>query len=81
MACRFEHLHAVCRMCASLPTRLMPRASCPTPHPVQLRELQPVAPGSAAGLRVGQTVYGIGNPWGLGHTLSKVGVGGGWTGA
>lgn len=37
----------------------------------KLRDLQPVTPGSAAGLRVGQTVYGIGNPWGLGHTLSK----------
>ncbi|GLC38494.1 hypothetical protein PLESTB_001731700 [Pleodorina starrii] len=37
----------------------------------KLRELQPVTPGSAAGLRVGQNVYGIGNPWGLGHTLSQ----------
>ncbi|EFJ41325.1 hypothetical protein VOLCADRAFT_119736 [Volvox carteri f. nagariensis] len=37
----------------------------------KLRELQPVTLGSAAGLRVGQTVYGIGNPWGLGHTLSQ----------
>ncbi|GLI67696.1 hypothetical protein VaNZ11_011962 [Volvox africanus] len=37
----------------------------------KLRELQPVTLGSAAGLRVGQSVYGIGNPWGLGHTLSQ----------
>ncbi|KAG2499440.1 hypothetical protein HYH03_002387 [Edaphochlamys debaryana] len=37
----------------------------------KLRELQPVTPGSAAALRVGQAVYGISNPWGLGHTLSK----------
>ncbi|GFR44273.1 hypothetical protein Agub_g5478 [Astrephomene gubernaculifera] len=37
----------------------------------KLRELQSVTPGSAAGLRVGQTVYGISNPWGLGHTMSK----------
>ncbi|PNW73389.1 hypothetical protein CHLRE_14g630550v5 [Chlamydomonas reinhardtii] len=37
----------------------------------KLRELQPVSPGSAAGLRVGQCVYGIANPWGLGHTLSQ----------
>ncbi|KXZ45912.1 hypothetical protein GPECTOR_49g496 [Gonium pectorale] len=40
----------------------------------KLRELQPVTPGSASQLRVGQTVYGIGNPWGLGHTLSKATV-------
>ncbi|KAG2431141.1 hypothetical protein HXX76_009671 [Chlamydomonas incerta] len=37
----------------------------------KLRELQPVTPGSSAGLRVGQSVYGIANPWGLGHTLSQ----------
>ncbi|GIL66100.1 hypothetical protein Vafri_19704 [Volvox africanus] len=37
----------------------------------KLRELQPVTLGPAAGLRVGQSVYGIGNPWGLGHTLSQ----------
>ncbi|GIM07520.1 hypothetical protein Vretimale_11632 [Volvox reticuliferus] len=38
----------------------------------KLRELQPVTLGSAVALRVGQSVYGIGNPWGLGHTLSQL---------
>ncbi|GBF98129.1 protease Do-like chloroplastic [Raphidocelis subcapitata] len=33
--------------------------------------LRPVALGGSAGLRVGQSVWAIGNPWGLDHTLSK----------
>ena len=32
--------------------------------------LRPVPLGSSAGLRVGQSVYVVGNPWGLEHTLS-----------
>ncbi|KAI8476084.1 MAG: trypsin-like cysteine/serine peptidase domain-containing protein [Monoraphidium minutum] len=33
--------------------------------------LRPVALGSSAGLRIGQYVWALGNPWGLEHTLSQ----------
>ena len=33
-------------------------------------QLAPIPVGSSAGLRVGQTVYAIGNPFGLDHTLT-----------
>ncbi len=35
-------------------------------------QLQPVTLGTSAALRVGQSVFTIGNPFGLDHTLSQV---------
>jgi S1-C subfamily serine protease len=34
--------------------------------------LRPVVLGSSVGLRIGQSVLAVGNPWGLEHTLSQV---------
>jgi hypothetical protein len=38
----------------------------------RLRDLQPALLGSSAGIVVGQAVWGVGNPYGLDHTLTAV---------
>jgi S1-C subfamily serine protease len=45
-------------------------------------QLQPVTLGTSAALRVGQSVFTLGNPFGLDHTLNQVCVlgGVGWRG-
>ena len=54
-----------------------PPPSRPSPRPSRLPNLRPRPPlvplrrGTSAGLEVGQTVYAIGNPFGLSSTLTK----------
>ena len=55
------------------PPQTSPRRP-PAPAPHRLRPRPPLVPlrrGTSAGLEVGQTVYAIGNPFGLSSTLTK----------
>ena len=40
----------------------------------KLEALKPVSTGTSTNLLVGQKVFAIGNPFGLQHTLTQVGV-------